>query len=104
MRALAEAASRRLPQPVVVENRPGAGSTLGPAAVARSRPDGHLLPQLPASAVRVQILQGLPWDPLRDFTPILHVTGYAFAATCARPRPGALGGTSWRRRGGGRGR
>ncbi len=78
MRALAEAATRRFGQTVLVENRPGAGSTLGPAAVARARPDGYLLTQLPASAVRVTMLQSMAFDVLRDFTPVIHLTGYLF--------------------------
>lgn len=78
MRALAEGASRRLPQQIIIDNKPGAANTLGAAAVARARPDGYLLTQLPASAIRVQLLQKLPYDALRDFTPIVSVTGYTF--------------------------
>ena len=80
MRALAEAASRRLPHQIIIDNRPGAANTLGAAAVARARPDGYLLTQFPASAIRVQLLQRLPYDTLRDFTPILCVTGYPFVS------------------------
>jgi len=78
MRALASAATERLGQPVLVENRPGAGSSLGPAAVARARPDGYLLTQLPNSAIRLTFLQRLSYDVLRDFTPVVHLTGYLF--------------------------
>ncbi len=78
MRALAEATSKRLGQPVLVENRPGAGSSLGPAAVARARPDGYLLTQMPNSAIRLTFLQRLSYDVLRDFTPVVHLTGYLF--------------------------
>jgi tripartite-type tricarboxylate transporter receptor subunit TctC len=78
LRALAEGASRHLGQQVVIENRPGAANTLGAATVARARPDGYLLTQLPASAIRVQLLQKLPYDTLRDFTPVLCVTGYSY--------------------------
>ncbi len=105
LRALAEATAARLGQAVIVENRPGAANTLGAQAVARARPDGYLLTQLPASAVRVQLLQRMGYDVLRDFTPILHVTGYTFGVAVradrfpggwaefiaeARRRPGAL--------------
>lgn len=86
MRALAEGASRRLGQSVIVENRPGAGSTLGAAAVARARPDGYTLTQLPASAIRVQLLQRLPFDTLRDLAPVLHVSGYTFGAIVRKDR------------------
>jgi len=105
MRALAEAAARRLGQPVIVENRPGAGSSLGPATVARARPDGYLLTQLPASAIRLTFLQHMSYDVARDFTPVIHLTGYLFGLVVskesrwpswaafvqeARQRPGAL--------------
>ena len=105
MRALAEAAGARLGQNVIVENRPGAANTLGAQAVSRARPDGYLLTQLPASAVRVQLLQRMGYDVLRDFTPIVHVTGYTFGVAVradrfpggwvefiaeAKRRPGAL--------------
>ncbi|MBE9604481.1 tripartite tricarboxylate transporter substrate binding protein [Acetobacteraceae bacterium H6797] len=86
MRALAEATAKRLGQAVIIENRPGAGSTLGAAAVARARPDGYTLTQLPASAVRMQLLQKLPFDTLRDLTPIVHVTGYTFGAITRKDR------------------
>jgi len=78
LRALAEGASRRLPHGVIVDNRPGAANTLGAAMVARARPDGYLLTQLPASAIRVQLLQKLAYDTLKDFTPVLCVTGYSY--------------------------
>ena len=78
LRALAEGASRHLQQQVVVDNRPGAANTLGAAMVARARPDGYLLTQMPASAIRVQLLQKLAYDTLKDFSPVLCVTGYTF--------------------------
>ena len=86
MRALAEAASRRLPQPVIIQNQPGAGNTLGAAAVARARPDGYTLTQLPASVIRIGLLQPMAYQVLRDFTPIVHVTGYTFGAICRADR------------------
>ncbi len=86
MRVLAEAAGRRLGQNVVVDNRPGAANTLGAATVARARPDGYLLSQLPASAIRVQLLQRLPYDTLRDFTPVLGVTGYTYVCIAKKGR------------------
>jgi tripartite-type tricarboxylate transporter receptor subunit TctC len=78
MRALAEAAARRLGQPVVIENRPGAGSTLGAAAVARARPDGYLVAQMTLPALRLPLMQRMAYDPRKDFTPIIHLTGYLF--------------------------
>jgi tripartite-type tricarboxylate transporter receptor subunit TctC len=78
MRTLAEQTSRTLGQPVLVDNRPGAGSTLGAAMVARVRPDGYLLTQLTSPAIRLQFMQHMAYDVLKDFTPIIHLTGYLF--------------------------
>lgn len=86
MRVLAEQAAKRLGQNVVVENKPGAANTLGASAVARARPDGYLLTQLPTSAIRVQLLQNLPYDTLRDFTPVLCVTGYSYVCIARKGR------------------
>ncbi len=57
MRALAEAATRAFGQTVVTENRPGAGSTLGAASVARARPDGYLVSQMTLPALRLPFMQ-----------------------------------------------
>jgi tripartite-type tricarboxylate transporter receptor subunit TctC len=78
MRALCEAAGRRLGQPVVVENRPGAAGTLGALHMAReARPDGYTLGQMPNGVFRLPALTDRPqWDPMRDFTYILRLVGY----------------------------
>ncbi len=78
MRALAEAAGRAFGQTVVTENRPGAGSTLGPAAVARAKPDGYLVSQMTLPGLRLPFMQRMAYDPRRDFTPLIHLTGYTF--------------------------
>jgi len=79
MRALVEPATRAFGQTVILENRPGAGSTLGPAAIARARPDGYLVTQVTAPALRLPLMQKMSYDPRTDFTPIIHLTGYLFA-------------------------
>jgi len=78
MRSLAEAATRAFGQTVLVENKPGAGSTLGAAQVARAQPDGYLLAQMTLPCLRLPWMQAMPFDPRTDFTPILHLTGYLF--------------------------
>ena len=70
-RAVAEQMSKRLGQPVVVDNRPSAGSIVASQAVATARPDGHtLLLMSNGNAVSVGLFKKLPFDLLKDFAPI----------------------------------
>ena len=70
-RVIAPPLAERLGQPVVVDSRAGAATVIGTEAVARSAPDGHtLLIGLPALAINPSIYRKLPYDALRDFTPI----------------------------------
>src|SRR5512139_2245487 len=70
-RAVAEHMGRTLGQPVVVENKPSAGSIVASAAVASARPDGHtLLLMSNGHAVSVGLFKKLPYDPVKDFAPI----------------------------------
>jgi tripartite-type tricarboxylate transporter receptor subunit TctC len=70
-RVLAQKLGERWAQPVVVENRPGAGGTIGSDAVAKSAPDGYTLLVATTSTHAVgPVLQKLPYDALADFTPI----------------------------------
>ena len=67
-RTVGEFMSRGLKQPIVIENRPGAGGTLGAAQVAKSPPDGHtLLVHSPGHVANPAIYPSLPYDTLRDF-------------------------------------
>jgi tripartite-type tricarboxylate transporter receptor subunit TctC len=69
MRAFAEIASKHLGQPIVVENKPGAGGTLGPVTMAQTaKPDGYTLAQFPISLLRYPHIQKLAVDPIKDFT------------------------------------
>jgi tripartite-type tricarboxylate transporter receptor subunit TctC len=67
-RTLAEPMSRALGQPIVIENRPGAGGTLGAAQVAKSAPDGYtLLVHSAGHVANAAIYPDLGYDTLRDF-------------------------------------
>ena len=67
-RTVAEPMSRALGQPIIVENRPGAGGTLGAAQVAKSSPDGYtLLVHSAGHVANPSIYSNLPYDTLKDF-------------------------------------
>ncbi len=78
MRVLAELASRQLGQKVLIENRAGAGGTLVMPVLQQAAPDGYTIAQLPQPVFRAPHVQKLLWDPIRDTTPILQLTGVTF--------------------------
>ncbi|MBU0891017.1 MAG: tripartite tricarboxylate transporter substrate binding protein [Gammaproteobacteria bacterium] len=70
-RAVATGLAGRLGQPVVIDNRPGAGGVLAADTVARAEPDGHTLFLMSnGTAVTAGLFKTLPYDTLADFTPI----------------------------------
>ena len=73
-RAITPAWSEKLGQQVVVENKPGGGQVLGSDLVAKAKPDGYTLlaPGVPI-AFNTALGRKLPYDAIRDFTPISHV-------------------------------
>lgn len=72
-RILAKEIGDKLGQPVIVENRPGAGSNIASEAVARAKPDGYTLYMVAVTAAINQTLyQNLRFDLTEDFTPIAH--------------------------------
>jgi tripartite-type tricarboxylate transporter receptor subunit TctC len=105
-RTVGEAMSRGLGQPIIVENRPGAGGTLGAAQVAKSSPDGYtLLIHSAGHVANASIYPSLPYDTLRDFagvTPLASLPNVLIVAPSkgwktvqdlvdkARASPGAL--------------
>lgn len=64
--------SKRLGQPVVVENKPGGGSLIGAGYVAHSNPDGYTLLAAPSGTLTIApaLHKTLPYDPLKSFVPI----------------------------------
>src|SRR5262249_20133413 len=67
-RTIGDVLSKSLGQPVIIENKPGAGGTLGAAQVARADPDGYtLLVHSAGHAVNQAIYPNLSYDTLRDF-------------------------------------
>jgi len=73
-RAIADPMAAALKQPVLVENRPGAGGNLAAAAVAKSTPDGYtLLVSFSSHTINATLYPSLPYDPVADFTPITMI-------------------------------
>ena len=71
MRVIAQELGKRWGQQVVVENKPGAGATIGTDIVAKSPPDGYtLLLASQTNAISATLYQKLPFDPIEDFAPI----------------------------------
>jgi tripartite-type tricarboxylate transporter receptor subunit TctC len=66
---------------VIVENKPGAGTTLGAGQVAKAQPDGHTLLMATSTtlAINKTLYRQLPYDPVADFTPIALVAAVPFA-------------------------
>jgi tripartite-type tricarboxylate transporter receptor subunit TctC len=74
-RILAQRMSESLGQQVVVENRPGAGSTIGADAAAKAAPDGYTLFMISNTHfVSAGLYKKLPYDALNDYTPITQIT------------------------------
>jgi tripartite-type tricarboxylate transporter receptor subunit TctC len=74
-RTLAQALGTRLDRTVVVENRPGAGGNLAADAVAKAAPDGNtLLMSFTSHAINASLYPSLPFDPVKDFTPLTMVS------------------------------
>src|SRR5512144_2272822 len=71
MRVIAQELSKRLGQQIVVENKPGAGATIGTDIVAKSPPDGYtLLLASQTNAISASLYKNLSYDPIEDFAPI----------------------------------
>src|SRR5207244_2883607 len=71
-RALGQKLAERLGQPVLIDNGPGAGGSIGSEAAAKAAPDGHtlLMGQLGPLAVSPAIYKNLPYDPVKSFAPV----------------------------------
>ena len=78
LRLLAELASHTLGQRVLVENRGGAGGTLAMPILQQAEPDGYTIAQVPQPVFRAPFTQKVLWDPVRDITPIIQLTGVTF--------------------------
>ena len=88
IRALADATQKHLGQQIVVENRPGASGTLGPAQMAATaKPDGYTIAQIPITVFRLPFMTKTTFDPTKDFTYIAGLTGYTFGVVVKASSP-----------------
>ena len=87
MRSLADGASRVLGQPVIIENKSGAGGTLPAQMLQSSTPDGYTLAQIPLGVFRLPYTTKINWDPVKDLSYIINVTGYAFGVVVPMNSP-----------------
>lgn len=74
-RAIGEGLTASLGQPVVIENKPGAGGAVGAEFVAKAKPDGYTLlgGTISTHAINASLYKNLPYDPVKDFEPITLV-------------------------------
>jgi len=73
-RVVAQELAARWPQPVIVENRPGASGNIGLEAVSRAAPDGYTLVMMPSNhSINPPLFGNLKFDPVTDFTPLALV-------------------------------
>jgi tripartite-type tricarboxylate transporter receptor subunit TctC len=79
-RSVAAKLGEALGQPVVVENRPGAGGTIGADAVAKSAPDGYTIGTATSSThpASVALQKNVPYDPVKSFAPITRIGSTSF--------------------------
>jgi tripartite-type tricarboxylate transporter receptor subunit TctC len=88
-RVLGDKLAQALGQPVVIENKPGAGGSIGADLAAKSAPDGYTLVMATGSthSVGPHLNPRLPYDPQKDFTPVIYV-GYATNVLLVSPKLG----------------
>ena len=88
-RIVAEKLADNLRQPVVVENRVGAGGTIGSAQVAKSPPDGYtlLFAVLGPIGLAPSLYAKLPYDPVADFAPVALIASYPNTLLISRSAP-----------------
>ena len=90
-RLLAERAAAELGQPIIVDNRPGAGGTIGSDIVAKAAPDGYtiLMGTIGTVAVAPALYASLPYDPDKSFAPIILVSTSQFVVAAKSDLPAA---------------
>ena len=88
-RVVAQKLTERLGQPVVVENKPGAGGNIAAEQVARATPDGYTLLVTPAATMVINpaVYAKLPYDPIESFAPVIQVSSFQLFLTVSDTFP-----------------
>ncbi len=88
-RMIAEQLQRRLGQPVIVENRPGASGQVGSDLVARAQPDGYtlMIATNTTHSSNPHLFKQLRYDPIKDFTPLVLVCNFPFVLAVSSTLP-----------------
>jgi tripartite-type tricarboxylate transporter receptor subunit TctC len=87
VRAICDSASKTLGQPIVVDNKAGAGGSFGANELVSAKPDGYTIAQLPHIVFRMPHMQKTQFDTLKDFTWIACLTGYTFGLVVPTSSP-----------------
>ncbi|CAN7558878.1 tripartite tricarboxylate transporter substrate binding protein [Pseudorhodoferax sp. LjRoot39] len=88
LRALAKATEPHLGQPIVVDNKPGAAGTLGPTVMSKTaKPDGYTVSQVSQTQFRLPHMQKVNYDPIKDFSYVIRLTGYTFGVVVDAKSP-----------------
>jgi tripartite-type tricarboxylate transporter receptor subunit TctC len=87
-RVIADKLSAQWGQPVVIENRAGAGGNIGAELAVRAAPDGYTLLINPSNhVINASLYAKLPFDPLNDFTPLAEIASYMLVLVVHRSVP-----------------
>ena len=79
LRVIAESAARHMKGNIVVENKPGLAGVRGAIELAgRTQPDGYTISQFPLTVFRYPFTSKVSYDPLKDFSYLIQLTGYTF--------------------------
>ncbi|HWL28152.1 MAG TPA: tripartite tricarboxylate transporter substrate binding protein [Burkholderiaceae bacterium] len=87
VREFAQMVSPKLGQTIIIENKGGAGATMGARELARARPDGYTLAILPSPVFRLPHIQNAGYDPLKDFKYINMLSGYTLGVAVKAESP-----------------
>ena len=84
-RLVGQQLQEELKQPFVVENKPGAQGSIGATEVAKAAPDGYtlLMTTNTPQAANVSLFKSLPYDPVKDFSPVARIGTTSFMNRCS---------------------